>query len=243
MGNPRPHHRLTAAESLGLAEIVCEIHYGSLLDAIWFSCSVNAAHGLRRTRDDVQLAIKRALAHPKSAGQSDRELADYIGCDHKTISAARQRMVVTGEIPQSQSRVDKNGVERVLPAKPQPAPEPAQLDIEDAISAGDDESGQVGQFGEGSPEPEKSSAAAQPAKRGIDQTGWDIAAHTANVLREQRKLPDARTAALSLTTLSLVASARGIDPGFRSGIDPRSRPCSTGAASFGQCFRLRDGHS
>ena len=169
---------------------------------------------------DVQLAIKRALAHPKSAGQSDRGTCRL----HRVRSPDNLGGSAThgGDWgnSQSQSRVDKNGVERVLPAKPQPPPEPAQLDIEDAISAGDDESGQVGQFAKVHPDL-KNPGAAQPAKRGIDQTGWDIAAHTANVLREQRKLPDTRTAALSLTTLSLVASARGIDPGFRSGIDPR----------------------
>src|SRR5689334_14631328 len=52
-------------------------------------------------------------------------------------------MAVTGEIRQSQSKIDKNGVERVVPAKPKPAPlsefrqfpnEPVQLDIEDAIN-------------------------------------------------------------------------------------------------------------
>ncbi len=60
------YHRLLAAESLGLAEIDCTVHDGGLSDAIWFSCSANASHGLRRTRDDVQLAIQRALKHPKS---------------------------------------------------------------------------------------------------------------------------------------------------------------------------------
>lgn len=177
------YHRLTAAESLGLAEIECEIHYGTLSDAIWFSCSVNAAHGLRRTRDDVQLAIQRALAHPKSAGRSDRELAAHVGCSDKTIAAVRQRMVVTAEIPQLQSRVDKNGVERVVPVKPAAPRTPVQLDIEDAIG--------------GTPVDAPEPVQQFPVKPAFDQTWWFIATRAANVLREQRGLPDARTAALN----------------------------------------------
>jgi hypothetical protein len=181
------YHRLMAAESLGWTEVDCTVHAGDLADAIWFSCSVNATHGLRRTREDVQLAIERALTHPKSASLTDRQIARHVGCSHPTVMAARQRMVATGKIYQSQSRVDDNGVERVLPAKPEPPPpasEPEQIDLEDFIAAAVRTETPV-------PPPPP---VATPS---FNQTYWYLATHLANTMREQRKLPDPRTVAMN----------------------------------------------
>jgi hypothetical protein len=178
------YHRLMAAEGLGWEEIDCTVHDGDLADAIWFSCSVNATHGLRRTREDVQLAIERALKHPKSVGQTNVDIANHVGCSDKTVAAVKQRLIVVSEIPRPQSIVDRNGVERVLPAKPEPLPpasEPEQIDLEDYIAAK-------------APVPPPPPPVATPS---FDQTYWYLATHLANTMREQRKLPDPRTVAMN----------------------------------------------
>jgi hypothetical protein len=103
------YHRVLAADSLGLAEIDCTVHDGDLSDAIWFSCSANAAHGLRRPRDDVQLAIERALKHPKSAGLSDRQIAGHVGCSHPTVISKRRELEAVGKIYQQNERTGGDG--------------------------------------------------------------------------------------------------------------------------------------
>ena len=99
------HHRTRAAKDAGETSIMVDVRQGSLEDAVWFAVKANATHGLRRTRADVQRAIKILLDHPKFCTLSDREIAAQVGCDHKTVGAARKG---TGEIPQS-VRTDKNG--------------------------------------------------------------------------------------------------------------------------------------
>lgn len=101
-------HRHRAARQCELIEIECNIHQGTLEDAQWFSFAANKSHGLRRTNDDKQRAVKAALAHPKSAGLSDHQIAKHVGVDVKTVGNWRVKLSM--EIPQIESRtVTRNG--------------------------------------------------------------------------------------------------------------------------------------
>lgn len=129
-------HRYNAAKALQMLEIVCTVHEGDLDDAIWFSLQANRANGVRRAPQDVRNAVRRAIQHRKGADETDRFIASYVGTSHQTVMRERQLAVATGPVDQSPSRVDKNGVERVLPqprAKPdaKAAADPDQIDIED----------------------------------------------------------------------------------------------------------------
>jgi uncharacterized protein (DUF1015 family) len=58
-------HRIAAAEKVSLTRIEAEVHPGSLADAQWYSFGVNKTHGLRRSNEDKQAAVKGALEHEK----------------------------------------------------------------------------------------------------------------------------------------------------------------------------------
>ncbi len=60
---------------------------------------------IERTETTTELpldtAAKQALIETelrKDAGRSDREIARLIGCDHKTVSAARERLGITSPL-------------------------------------------------------------------------------------------------------------------------------------------------
>lgn len=87
-------HRVRAAEMAGLSEIEADVHQGTIADAQWHSYGVNQLHGLRRTNEDKQRAVRAALEHPKSAGLSDRQIAKHVGVGHSTVSEWRDRLSV-----------------------------------------------------------------------------------------------------------------------------------------------------
>jgi hypothetical protein len=92
-------HRVAATrQMLGVDDIAVEIIHGTFEDALWLSWSANRSHGLRRTRKDTRRAIVAAVLHPSWSQQSDRAIAEHIGCDHKTVGVIR-RKCAGGEFP------------------------------------------------------------------------------------------------------------------------------------------------
>src|SRR5690349_18079139 len=53
-------HRVFAHQSAGLEDIEADIRPGSRADAVWFACSANRAHGLRRSNADKRRAVTMA---------------------------------------------------------------------------------------------------------------------------------------------------------------------------------------
>lgn len=101
-------HRYRATWINDGEEIECNVHQGTLEDAQWFSIAANKSHGLRRSNEDKQRAVKAALQHPKSVGLSDREIARHVGVDHQTVANWRGKL--SGEIRQIETRtVTRNG--------------------------------------------------------------------------------------------------------------------------------------
>ncbi|KUK95984.1 MAG: putative streptomycin biosynthesis operon possible regulatory protein [Methanothrix harundinacea] len=82
-------HRYLAAQKTGLEEINVDLRVGSRRDALLFSISANARHGLRRTRDDKRRSIMALLSDPEWSELSDRELAKLAGVTHPTIAKYR----------------------------------------------------------------------------------------------------------------------------------------------------------
>ncbi|HSW45686.1 MAG TPA: ParB/RepB/Spo0J family partition protein [Phycisphaerae bacterium] len=91
-------HRMAAVQALGLASIECEVRPGALSDAQWHSFSVNKSHGLRRTNEDKERAVKAALLHCQGR-KSDREIARHIGVTSMMVATHRQALAAAGELP------------------------------------------------------------------------------------------------------------------------------------------------
>jgi hypothetical protein len=106
-------HRVGAAKQARPDQpIEANVRQGTQSDAQWYSFGVNQTHGLRRTREDRARAIRAALHHPVGTKKSDRDLAQHIGVDHKTVAKYRSELTSTGEIPQLKRRLGLDGKQR-----------------------------------------------------------------------------------------------------------------------------------
>lgn len=85
-------HRYHAAFAQEMTEIAADVIQGTIEDAQWFSFGANKAHGLMRSNDDKQRAVKAALQHSKCAGLSDRAIAKHIGVTAPTVAAWRMKI-------------------------------------------------------------------------------------------------------------------------------------------------------
>lgn len=83
-------HRLEAAISAGQTDISAEIRRGSYEDALKYSLSANATHGLKRSQADKKRAIINALnAFPL---ESSRRIARLVHVDDKTVGKYREEL-------------------------------------------------------------------------------------------------------------------------------------------------------
>ncbi len=97
-------HRLNAAQKAGLREIAAEVYSGTQLDAQWHSYSVNQSHGLRRSNEDKQRAVRAALLHTYGARCSDSEIARHCAVSVSTVWKHRKELELSSQIEKVQTR-------------------------------------------------------------------------------------------------------------------------------------------
>jgi hypothetical protein len=85
-------HRLLAAQKAGKASINCDVITGTLRDAILYSLSANASHGLRRTIEDRRKAVMTMLEDFEWGEWSDREIARQCHVSHPFVAKMRAAM-------------------------------------------------------------------------------------------------------------------------------------------------------
>jgi len=85
-------HTIRAAELAGRKEILAEITPGNLRDAILESVGVNAAHGLRRSRETKRRAVTTLLKDPVWGKWSDREIARQCKVSNTLVSNIRKQL-------------------------------------------------------------------------------------------------------------------------------------------------------
>lgn len=103
-------HRLRAARMKGAATIPARFFDGAADAAFVLGVEANIEHGLPLSLADRKAAARRILE--TFPYWSDRAVAAKTGLAHKTVGALRRRS--TGEIPQSATRVGRDGRARPL---------------------------------------------------------------------------------------------------------------------------------
>jgi ParB-like chromosome segregation protein Spo0J len=123
-------HRVMAAESAGLADVLTEVREGTRRDALRYALGANRKHGLPMSGPDKRRAIGLLLADDEWRGMSDRAIAAEIGASDKTVASVRREMVeATAENPQLDTpRTGRDGKVRRQRTAPAPAVEPVQVE-------------------------------------------------------------------------------------------------------------------
>ena len=84
--------RLAAADLECVTDFRAEIRLGSVDDALWDSYAANATHGSRRTLEETEAVIERALGHPNSARLSNVEIARHLHVTEATVRRWRKKL-------------------------------------------------------------------------------------------------------------------------------------------------------
>jgi hypothetical protein len=117
-------HRVEAAQRAGRDTVLADIRRGARRDAVLYAAGANAAHGLRRTRQDVRRAIEVLLRDEEWVGWSDREIARHARCNHETVGTVRRELIASGGIRQIEDRTVSRGGTTYTQAPPaRPAPD------------------------------------------------------------------------------------------------------------------------
>jgi len=82
--------RVKATYGAGGSDIAAYVHLGTLEDARWFRLAANRFNGLYRSYGERERAIHEALMHPRSAGMSDGQIAEYLGVTPASVETARE---------------------------------------------------------------------------------------------------------------------------------------------------------
>lgn len=101
-------HRYFGSQKIGALNIDADVRNGTKRDAILFSLSANANHGLRRTNADKRKAVETLLADEEWSKWSDRKIADACGVSHEFVRQRRE--TICQPLTDSPTRtVERNG--------------------------------------------------------------------------------------------------------------------------------------
>jgi len=94
-------HRHAVALKEKKKTISATVREGTRADAQWLACAAN--RGLARTQADKRAAVKAALAHPKSAGLTDRAVASHCGVGDQLVAAVRNENRPVAQVRESRT--------------------------------------------------------------------------------------------------------------------------------------------
>lgn len=123
-------HRYFAAKRAGSPGFKCNLHEGTLRDAILFSFGANKAHGLQRSAATKRKIVTAMLSDLEWQDWSDRDIAAKCGFSHTFVSAVRK------ELGKAKSTTTFNRMGKVVtrkdPEKKQidPVPEFSEAEVE-----------------------------------------------------------------------------------------------------------------
>lgn len=104
------YHRLAAARrAFPDQPIEVEVREGTLADAQWYSYGANKSHGLRRTNEDKERAVRNALQHPKALDLSNVQIAEHCGVSEFLIRKCRRERELESSSIKSKMRTVARG--------------------------------------------------------------------------------------------------------------------------------------
>ena len=83
-------HRFFANKKAGFLDLECDVHQGTMRDAVLFSVSANADHGLRRTNDDKRKAVQTLIEDIEWGEWSDNEIAKRCNVSGHLVARIRK---------------------------------------------------------------------------------------------------------------------------------------------------------
>lgn len=109
-------HRYFAAKSNGDLEIGCDVHDGTVEDAMLYSFSANGGRGLSMTPEDNHSIVSRMLAHPKWKSWTDSAIAKHIHVSNSTVGRIRRKLEESGKVEKKTEKkyTDKHGNEATM---------------------------------------------------------------------------------------------------------------------------------
>lgn len=92
-------HRHAALVQAGREDYCVDVHSGDRRDALLYSASANAKHGLRRSNADKRRAVSTILTDTEWSQWSDRKIAKACGVTHPFVAALRAELRGNGYQP------------------------------------------------------------------------------------------------------------------------------------------------
>lgn len=137
-------HRFHAHGKANIETIDCDVRTGTQREAVLYSLSANASHGLRRTNDDKRKAVNVLLADPEWSVWSARNIAAACGVSSTFVDGIKSSLqTVCSDKKEEVTYTAKSGAIATMNTsnigKTAPAPKPekeAEIDYE-ALDAPD----------------------------------------------------------------------------------------------------------
>ena len=103
-------HRYWANKQIDCDYVFADVHQGTQRDAQWYSFGANSEHGLRRTRDDVAIILRKVFSDEQWSQKSDYEVAEHTGVPRSTVQRHKERYLAqVGQMDSGAREVTRNG--------------------------------------------------------------------------------------------------------------------------------------
>lgn len=128
-------HRYHAHRLAEINEMQADIVTGTQREAILYSASANATHGIRMTNADKRKAVMMLLQDKEWSQWSDRAIAQHCNVTHPFVSKLREELAPKPEKPQKKQEPAKPVVTVTTPKEPEYNPEDdKQAELANAVN-------------------------------------------------------------------------------------------------------------
>jgi hypothetical protein len=121
-------HRYFARKRIGSPGITCDVHEGTLRDAVLFSFSANKAHGLPPNSADKRKAVTTMITDIEWQDWSDRVIARICGVSHTLVQNMRKELGATKAV----TKMTMRGKETTRIQQPTEKEEEQQAEMSEA---------------------------------------------------------------------------------------------------------------